>query len=66
MRSPLRTLALATVLLFPFGEARGQSLGLEVGQPLPALELPTLDGRQTVRLSELRGTALLLIQFASW
>ena len=36
------------------------------GQPLPDLELPTIDGTRTIRLSELRGERVLLIQFASW
>jgi hypothetical protein len=34
--------------------------------PLPAIELPTLDGKGTLRLSELKGTPTVLIQFASW
>lgn len=36
------------------------------GQRLPALVLPTIDGSETINLAELRGTKLLLIQFASW
>ncbi len=35
-------------------------------QPLPDLELPTIDGATTLNLAELRGTPTLLIQFASW
>ena len=35
-------------------------------QPLPDLELPTIDGATTLNLSQLRGTPTLLIQFASW
>ncbi|MDA1265560.1 MAG: hypothetical protein O2816_10825 [Planctomycetota bacterium] len=35
-------------------------------QPLPDLELPTIDGTRTIRLSELTGPPTLLIQFASW
>jgi hypothetical protein len=30
------------------------------------LELPTIDGERTVRLSQLRGKKLLLVEFASW
>lgn len=37
-----------------------------VGEPLPDLRLPTIDGRETVALSSLRGQRLLLIEFASW
>jgi hypothetical protein len=37
-----------------------------VGEPLPDLKLPTIDGREQVALSSLRGQRLLLIEFASW
>jgi hypothetical protein len=40
--------------------------GFEPNQHVPDLELPTLDGSQSLRLSDLRGRRLLLIQFASW
>jgi hypothetical protein len=43
-----------------------QSGLFEQGKRLPALELPTIDGTQTINLAELRGKKLLLIQFASW
>ncbi len=36
------------------------------GQPLPALELPTIDGKRTINLADLGGGKVLLIQFASW
>lgn len=36
------------------------------GRPAPALELPTVDGRATIRLDELRGSRVILLQFASW
>ena len=41
-------------------------VGTGVGQFFPDLELPRTDGEGTLRLSELRGTKLLLIEFASW
>ena len=41
-------------------------VGWEDGNFLPDLELPTIDGSATIKLSELRGQRLLLIQFASW
>ena len=36
-----------------------------VGEPVPELKLPTIDGRETVALSSLRGQRLLLIEFGS-
>jgi hypothetical protein len=56
-------------LLLALGVAmppQSASVGRGVGQFFPDLELPTVDGSQTVRLSELRGSRLLLIEFASW
>lgn len=38
----------------------------EVGEAFPDLVLPTVDGQQTVRLSDHRGRRVLLIEFASW
>ncbi len=46
--------------------AAQKEVGWEVGNFVPELELPTIDGQQTVRLSEFRGERVLLIQFASW
>lgn len=40
--------------------------GFEVGQRLPELVLPTIDGERAISLADLRGRRLLLIQFASW
>ncbi|MGB0332695.1 MAG: hypothetical protein ACPGPE_12880 [Planctomycetota bacterium] len=37
-----------------------------VGERIPALELPRIDGRGTVDLGSLRGRKLLLLHFASW
>lgn len=37
-----------------------------VGEAYPALRLPTIDGKQTLDLRQLRGKKLLLIEFASW
>ena len=44
----------------------GQGVGLSEGDFLVDLELPTVDGERTIRLSSLRGKKLLLVQFASW
>lgn len=37
-----------------------------VGERIPAVELPRIDGRGTVDLGSLRGRKLLLLHFASW
>lgn len=36
------------------------------GRRIPDVELPRVDGRGLVRLSDFEGKRLLLIQFASW
>jgi hypothetical protein len=36
------------------------------GERLPDLRLPAIDGSETLSLAELRGTRLLLVEFASW
>lgn len=61
------TLALAT------DSARGEEAAAPkageppvVGQPLPPLRLPTIDGKQTIDLADLSGRRVLLIEFASW
>jgi len=46
--------------------APAQTYSWKVGEPLPDLRLPTIDGTRTVSLSELRGKKLLLFEFASW
>jgi len=43
-----------------------KEVGWETDQFLPELELPTIDGKQTIRLSDFKGERILLIQFASW
>ena len=54
--------ALLTLLAAPQSPQEGTG----VGQVFPDIELPRIDGQGSVRLSELRGTKLLLIEFASW
>lgn len=46
--------------------AAAQNLPYRVGEPLPELRLPTIDGQQTIDLAQFRGKRLLLIEFASW
>lgn len=55
---PLAALALVT-------SAAAQS-AYEVGRPLLALRLPTVEGDRTIDLAAYRGKRLLLIEFASW
>ena len=38
----------------------------KVGEMVPNVRLPTVDGKETVSLYGLRGKKILLIQFASW
>ena len=37
-----------------------------VGQPFPALVLPTVDRQQVLSLDGFRGRKVLLLEFASW
>ena len=53
--------ALALFVLAPV-----QELGKSPGSLYPDVELPTIDRERTLRLSELRGKRVLLIEFASW
>jgi len=63
-----RSIALACVLAASASTASAQRGGgvLRQGQPLPNLELPTIDGKRTINLADLGGKKVLLIQFASW
>lgn len=42
------------------------AVGHAVGEFFPDVELPTIGGEETIRLSSYRGRRLLLIEFASW
>ena len=64
---------LALALLEVAAPARAQSdpapeeTGIfRVGQPVPPLELPTIDGRSTIHLASLAGQKAIVLQFASW
>lgn len=46
--------------------AQAQGIGKSPGKVFPDFELPTIDGEETVRLLNLRGKHVLLIEFASW
>ena len=51
-------------LLLAVGIADARSW--KVGEMVPNVRLPTIDGKETVSLYGLRGKKTLLIQFASW
>jgi hypothetical protein len=46
--------------------AAGTASAKEEPVHLDPLRLPTIDGRETIDLASLRGTKLLLVEFASW
>ena len=57
----------ACLTLMPLSARADQepTIGTAVGEAYPDFVLPTLDGND-VRLSDYRGTKVLLIHFASW
>ena len=56
----------AGLLLGAAAPLEAQSVGRAVGDFFPDVELPTIDGSETLRLSSFEGQRLLLIEFASW
>lgn len=52
----------------PVQEAAGQDRGYrpQTGQYHVAFNLPTIDGKEMLELSDFRGKKLLLFHFASW
>lgn len=68
----LRSIPLAVAALFGAVVAPVQAQSdrspsdRSIGSFFPDVELPTIDGSETLRLSELEGQRLLLIEFASW
>lgn len=65
---PRYATAITIVLLLLLGTPHAEAgpAQTQVGQPFPDLVFPTVDGEQTVRLSDHRGKRVLLIEFASW
>ncbi|MAF66307.1 MAG: hypothetical protein CMJ84_11710 [Planctomycetes bacterium] len=59
-------LGLAVALGAAANPATAQEVGFRIGQLVPDVTLPTIDGAGVVRLSDLRGKRVLLIEFASW
>ena len=47
-------------------QAESVDVGWEKGHLAPPLRLPTIDGAETIDLYSLRGTPILLLEFASW
>ena len=60
-----RLMMAAWILASALGPSNAQD-SWTVGEPIPDLRLPTIDGSQTLDLAELRGKKLMLVQFASW
>ncbi len=56
-------IAASAVLTLP---ALAQGSRWKVGEPVPDLRLPTIDGSETIDLRDFRGVKLLLVEFASW
>lgn len=64
LRTCFAVCAFALILVFDAPGARAEEP--TVGKPHPEVRLPTIDGESTVSLDALRGSKVLLIQFASW
>jgi len=66
---PSRSLLWSSALLCSVagrGPLFAQEVGTRVGELYPDVALPTIDGERVLRLSELRGRKVLLIEFAAW
>jgi hypothetical protein len=48
------------------GMERAEKQGAAIGQPAPDFELPTVDGKRKVKLSDLKGKVVVLNFFAHW
>ncbi len=57
--------ACLTLMPVPVHADQEPRIGTAVGEACPDFVLPTLEGKD-VRLSDYRGTKVLLIHFASW
>lgn len=60
------TLVLAVVLASRFGSDPGLVESPLIGQPAPHFDLPTLEGADTVALSDMDGDVVVVNFFASW
>jgi hypothetical protein len=57
---------LAALLLVAVGPVVSFAQELKIGEPAPDFALPSLDGQQTIRLSDFRGRRVLIFTWASW
>jgi hypothetical protein len=57
---------LLALLPSSIGLAQPTATTFEVGQPFPAIVLPSLEGGKPMAVSDLRGKKLVLHIFASW
>ena len=62
----MRSTLLASMAITLLVSALSAQTPFRVGEPVPDLRLPTIDGKRTIDLAELRGKRLLLIEFAAW
>lgn len=60
------TVVVAVVLASRFGADPGMVESPLIGQPAPAFELESLDGAETVALTDLEGEIVIINFFASW
>lgn len=65
-RTMLALLAASFLMLAWTPSAHARDLDIDVGEPFPELRLPRIDGEGSVSVQSLRGSKVLLIQFASW
>ncbi len=63
----LRCLLFSAIALAALSVVGHTSSGpVRVGEPVPDFALPTVDGKKTVHLSDLRGKKVIVFAWASW
>lgn len=62
----LAAVVLSVILATRFGRDPGLVESPLIGQPAPEFTLPSLDGEETVSLTDLRGDVVVVNFFASW
>ena len=63
--NPTKSLFRSLLALAPLAAVTHAQSPYQVGEPLPALRLPELEG-ETLDLAQFRGRKLVLFEFASW
>ena len=61
----LKLLLLGAVLIV-MNVSPGKAQRIKVGEPAPDFTVPSLDGKNTYRLSDFRGHRVLVFNWASW